>query len=110
MNCSAICVLTAAGIHGMEAETSLRRMLAALAAQGPVVQAGLEALSVDPDSVDPSHERIVDIVRRLADARLDETAALAMFGNDGGRAALAMIASIERLEALENGDRTMCRG
>ena len=101
MNSAAISVLAEAGVRGMEAETSLRRVLAALAAQGPDVRRELEELGVAAESVDPSHQRTVEIVRRLADAGIDAEQAHTLFGADGARALLALVASIDRFEQLE---------
>ena len=101
MNSAAISVLAEAGIRGMDAETSLRRVLAALAAQGPDLRRELEALGVSPDAVDPALQRTVDVVRRLADAGLAADQARALFGADGASALLALIGAIERFEQLE---------
>lgn len=100
MNSKAISVLAEAGLSGIDAETSLRRMLSTLAAQTEAVQATLAGSGLDPADVDPAHERTVDIVRRLVRAGLDREQAVALF-DDGAAAYLALAEHLERFEELE---------
>ena len=101
MNSKAISVLAEAGLSGVEAETSLRRLLSTLAAQTESVQAVLAGLGVDPATVDPAHERTVDIIRRLERAGLEREQALRLFGEHGAAAYLALAENLARFEELE---------
>ena len=101
MNSAAISLLAETGIRGVTAEASLRHVLSTLAAQGDEVRRVLAELAVPPESVDPSLERTVHIVRRLADAGLRPASARTLFGADGGQALMTLIEQIDRFEALE---------
>ena len=101
MNSKAISVLTEAGLAGVDAETSLRRMLSALASHAPDVCAAVSDLGLEIDDVDPAHERTVDIVRRLRDAGLSGERAAQIFGLDGAAAYRALTENLERFEDLE---------
>lgn len=101
MNSAAHSVLEEEGFHGPEAETSLRRVLAVLAAQSRELRRHLDELGVGMDEVDPTLARTTDIVRRLHDAGLDKARSRLLFGHRGAKAITTLMRHIERLEELE---------
>lgn len=101
MNSKAISVLAEAGLSGAPAETSLRSLLATLAAQTDSLRAVLAGCGLDPSEVDPAHERTVDIIRRLSRAGFDREQAMNLFGEDGAAAYVALAANLQRFEELE---------
>ncbi|MEL7059628.1 MAG: hypothetical protein AAGN46_06335 [Acidobacteriota bacterium] len=101
MHSTAISVLTEEGIHGMEAEVSLRRVLAVLAAQTKELRRHLDELGLKMDDVNPSTQRTVDIVRRFHDAGLDKARSRLLFGHRGANAIVALMKRIEQFEELE---------
>jgi hypothetical protein len=101
MNTAAISLLSQAGISGTEAEATLCHVLAKLAAPSEKSREILRGLGLEPEDVDPSNHRIATIVRRLADAGLDEAAALTLFTGRGAPAILALIARVGALERLQ---------
>ena len=98
MNTAAISVLAEAGIHGREAEVQLRRLLSDLVAPTASVRQTLEKLGVAVRDLDPSHNSIPEIVRRLADAGLDESTAREIFDDESVPAMMALVRRVERLE------------
>ena len=101
MNTSAISILAQTGIAATEAEATLRHVLAELAAPSERSREILHGLGLEPADVDPSNHRVATIVRRLADAGLDEATALALFTGRGAPAILALIARVGELERLQ---------
>ena len=101
MNSKAISVLAEAGLSGAPAETSLRSLLATLAAQTESLRAVLTGCGLEPGDVDPAHERTVDIIRRLSRAGLDREQAAGLFGEDGAAAYVALAENLDRFEELE---------
>jgi hypothetical protein len=102
VNTAAINILSQAGISGTEAEATLRHVLANLAAPSERSREILRGLGLEPEDVDPSNHRIAAIVRRLADAGLDEATALTLFTSRGAPAILALIERVAQLERLQN--------
>ena len=101
MNTTAISVLAEAGIQGRDAEILLRRLLSALIDPRAAALRAIEGLGLTVGALDPSTRSIAQIVRRLADARLEEAAAREIFGEDAAPAALILTSRVERLEALQ---------
>ena len=102
MNTAAISILTQAGISGTEAEATLRHVLAELAAPSQRSREILQSLGLEPEDVDPSNHRVAPIVRRLADAGLDEATALQIFTARGAPAVLALVERAGQLERLQH--------
>jgi len=102
MNSAAISVLSEAGIQGKDAEILLRRLLSALITPAAAARDAVKGLGLTVRDLDPSLRSIPEIVRRLADAGLDEAAAKDIFGDEGTPAILALTRRVERLETLQN--------
>ncbi|MEM9556899.1 MAG: hypothetical protein AAGC60_21750 [Acidobacteriota bacterium] len=102
MNSAALSVLEEEGVHGPEAETSLRRVLAVLAAQSRELRRHLDELGLRIEDVDPTLARTTQIVRRLHDAGLDKARSRLLFGHRGAKAISTLMRRIERLEELED--------
>ncbi len=102
MNSAAISLLAESGIQGQEAEILLRRLLSDLVTPSAAAREAIEGLGISHRDLDPSLRSIPEIVRRLADAGLDETSAAAIFGAEGTPAMLALIHRIDRLEELQS--------
>lgn len=101
MNSSAISVLAEADIQGIDAEIALRRIQSELAAPSTGARRKLEELGLGLEEIDPNLHRLVEIVRRLARARLSEEDAFEIFGRRGAPAALALVHRLDRLEELQ---------
>lgn len=101
MNSAAISLLAEAGIQGQQAEILLRRLLSDLVTPSQGAREAIEGLGLAPRDLDPSLRSIPGIVRRFADAGLDETAAAAIFGAEGAPAMLALVRRADRLEELQ---------
>ena len=102
MNSAAISLLAEAGIQGPEAEVLLRRLLSDLVTPSDAAREAIEKLGISLRELDPSLRSIPEIVRRLADAGLDEASAGAIFGADSAPAVLALSQRVDRLEELQN--------
>lgn len=102
VNSAAISLLAEAGIQGRKAEILLRRLLSELVTPSPAARRSIERLGVGVRDLDPSHRSIPEIVRRLADAGLDESSAAAIFGAEAAPAMLALIRRVDRLEKLQS--------
>ena len=87
--------------HATKPFTAERARARDLAAQGEELGTTLDAFGLRLRDVDPSHERTVEIIRRLVDAGLGEETATALFGPEGAAAYLALAERLERFEALE---------
>ena len=97
MNSAAISVLAAAGIPGREAEIQLRRLLSSLITPTGDARRTIEQLGLTARALDPSLNSIPEIIRRLADAGLDEPAARTIFGDASVAAILALLEGVEQL-------------
>ena len=102
MNSAAISVLAEAGIHGKDAEILLRLLLSDLITPSSAAREAISALGLTARALDPSLRSIPEIVRRFADARLEEPVAREIFGDEGAPAILALISRVERLEELQS--------
>lgn len=101
MHTAAMTVLAEAGIEGIAAETGLRHVLADLAAPSTAARAALARLGIASDAVDPSQESLIDVVRRLAAAGLDDDSAAAVFDPRGAAVMLALVRQVDRLASLQ---------
>lgn len=97
MNTAAISILSKAGIPSTAAEATLRHVLAELAAPSEHNREVLRGLGLEPEDVDPSTHRVATIVRRLADAGLDQATAVTLFTDRGAPAILALIERVGQL-------------
>lgn len=104
MHSAAISVLAEAGIRGVDAEIALRRIQSQLIAPPEEARERLAELGLELEELDPNLHRLADVVRRLARAGLGEADAFTIFGRRGAPAVLALIAGVERLEALQRPD------
>ena len=97
---AAIGVMSDAGIQGGAAGTGLRRVLSSLA--NPTKQAAdaLNAMGIQLEDVNPATNELTDIVNALAEAGLDASEALTIFGDRGGPAILALTSQSPRLQEL----------
>ena len=102
---AAIGVMSDAGIQGGAAGTGLRRVLSSLA--NPTKQAAdaLRSMGIQLEDVNPATNELTDIVNTLAEAGLDASEALTIFGDRGGPAILALTSQSPRLQELTAGLR-----
>ena len=101
MNTVAVSLLSQAGLPGIEAEAALRSALAALAGPSDAALAAIEGVGLAASDIDPTNHRIATIVRRLADAGLDEDTAQTIFGDRGAPAMLVLVERVDQLERLQ---------
>ena len=101
MNSTAIGILAEAGIHGISAEIALRRIQSELVSPSKEGRRKLEDLGLSVEELDPNLHRLAAIVRKLAEAGLDEEDAYAIFGRRGHAAAMALVRAVDRLEELQ---------
>lgn len=96
MNSSAISVLGAAGLHGHEAESALRRILAEMASPSESSCAVFADLGLEPSQVDCSLRRNATVFRKLAEAGIDREQAKILFG-DAADTAMFLVENHQRL-------------
>lgn len=97
---AAMGVLSDNGLQGSMAGTGLRRVLSSLVNPTNEAAESLSALGVSLEDVNPQTNELTDIVDRLAEAGLDASDALTIFGDRGGPAILALTNSRGRLREL----------
>jgi len=97
---AAMGVLSDNGLQGSMAGTGLRKVLSSLVNPTTEAASSLAAMGVALEDVNPQTNDLTDIVDRLAEAGLDASDALTIFGDRGGPAILALTNSRGRLREL----------
>jgi len=97
---AAIGILSNAGLQASLAGTGLRRILSSLAKAAPKVTRTLTDLGLKMEDLNPQTNSLIDIIRRLAEADIDATAAFEAFGDRGAPAILALTSMVPQLERL----------
>lgn len=97
---AAIGVLSDAGIQGGMAGTSLRQILSGLINPVGEAAAAIRSLNLTIEEVDPATNSLADIISALADAGIGASEAMAIFGDRGGPAILALTSQSGRLQDL----------
>jgi TP901 family phage tail tape measure protein len=97
---AAIGVLSDAGIQGSMAGTSLRQILSSLVKPVGAAATAIKDMGLTLDQVNPETNSLTDIMQTLSDAGLDAADAMAIFGDRGGPAILALTSQSANLARL----------
>ena len=98
MNTTAVAILSEAGIRGMDAESALRCILAELAAPSGTSREIFRKLGLDASQLDPSNHRIGAIVRRLAEAGLEDESARRIFPDRCAAEMMVLVKHVGRFD------------
>lgn len=97
---AAIGVLSDAGIQGSMAGTSLRQILSSLVKPVGAAATAIRDMGLTLDQVNPETNSLTDIMQTLSAAGLDAADAMAIFGDRGGPAILALTSQSASLARL----------
>ena len=102
---AAVGSLSDAGIQGAMAGTSLRQILSSLTSPTRSARDAIRSLGLEMRDLNPATNDLTDIIDRLAASGLDAAQAMAIAGQRGGPALLALVEQRQNLRRLSEGLR-----